>query len=320
MITVNDNTIEITASYFFGHGQGITAYQKDLLSDMFGTIYNNQKIIVNAFDGENIERSGFLDYLLWACQEFNIPFESVTIITPNATLTSKFNISIVPLTIFYSAKTYLGGSFQRNIDAKFVGVSIGKFNPNRFRLIYELDSAFPNDNFLIFHPSPTLVKQFYNNINGIYTKELSWLESKKFDVDLIYSDTLNTNAVNWQDSYSSYHNIWDKFDIEIIAETDTNTNYWFTEKTGRCLATGKPFLLLAGTGSLKTLQDFGFKTFNEVLDESYDNEKSSIHRINKIILSLMKLYQSFDRNNKINRMYEIAQHNITLYNKKYVHT
>ena len=144
--------------------------------------------------------------------------------------------------------------------------------------------------------------------------------NQKFDVDLIYSDTLNTNAVNWQDSYSSYHNIWDKFDIEIIAETDTNTNYWFTEKTGRCLATGKPFLLLAGTGSLKTLQDFGFKTFNEVLDESYDNEKSSIRRINKIILSLMELYQSSNRNNKINRMYEIAQHNITLYNKKYVHT
>jgi hypothetical protein len=315
MIKVTNNTIEIEARYFAGQESGFSDFDKDILSDAFEKIYTNQQIIINASDGENIERCGLIDYLEWACQEFNIPHSSIFIITPNTKLISKFVSCVIPLHIFNSAKYYITQSFERQSNTKFVGASIGRFSPSRFRLIYELDQAFTNDTFLIFHPLPESVKKFYTNTNDTYKKELSWLESKKFDIDLVYPSELSINAIEWKDSYNNYHNIWNKFDIEIVAETDPNSNFWFTEKTARCIATGKPFLLLSGCRSLKILQDRGYTTFDEIIDESYDNETIPTRRISKIISSLTELYQSPDRASKINQLYQIAQHNITHYKK-----
>jgi len=315
MISVTANEITILARFFSGQESGFTDFYKDILSDVFAKTYTNQQIIINAGDGENIERCGLIDYLEWACQEFNIPHSSIFIITPNTKLISKFVSRVIPLYIFNSAKYYFTHSFERQPNTKFVGVSIGRFSPSRFRLIYELDQAFTDDTFLIFHPSSESVKNFYTNINDIYKKELSWLESKKFDIDLVYPNELSVKTVSWKDSYNNYHNIWNKFDIEIVAETDPNSNFWFTEKTSRCIATGKPFLLLAGRGSLKILQDRGYTTFDKIIDESYDNETVPTRRISKIISSLKELYQSPNRASKIDQLYQIAQHNITQYKK-----
>ena len=92
------------------------------------------------------------------------------------------------------------------------------------------------------------------------------------------------------------------------------SDFWFTEKTARCLATGKPFALVAGTGSLQRLRDMGFKTFNSVLDESYDLETTPTRRINRLILSLKELYNS---QAGIEKLQEIAQENINIY-KDYI--
>jgi hypothetical protein len=309
MISVSDSNIDIPACFFTGQESGFSEFHKDLLSDIFANTYTGQKITVNAGDGENIERCGLVEYLEWACQEFDIAQSSIHIITPNRKLNSNFVNCVISLLIFKSAKQHIIGPFERQANAKFVGTSIGRFAPARFRLVYELDQAFINDSFLIFQPRLNLVKNFYASTKNIYKKELSWIESKKFDIDV----DLGVNRMHWKDSYNNYHNIWNKFDIEIVAETDPHSNYWFTEKTARCIVTGKPFLLLAGNGSLKALQNFGFKTFSDVLDETYDNEVVPTRRINKMIASLNELYTSPDRDQKIDQLYEIAKHNITHY-------
>ena len=46
---------------------------------------------------------------------------------------------------------------------------------------------------------------------------------------------------------------------------------------------GQPFMLAATYGSLKYLRDYGFKTFSDCWDESYDMMSDSIERMNKII-------------------------------------
>jgi hypothetical protein len=124
-----------------------------------------------------------------------------------------------------------------------------------------------------------------------------------------------TGAIgNWRSqSLMTYKNIWSKFQIEIVSETDAFSNWWFTEKTARCLATGKPFLLLAGTGSLGYLRKMGFETYNSVIDESYDLAKTPTERINKIVECLLELYQSADKDQRIQDLNSIAQRNIEAY-------
>ena len=50
-----------------------------------------------------------------------------------------------------------------------------------------------------------------------------------------------------------------------------------------------PFVLVAPAGSLEYMREYGFKTFNSVFDESYDQETDDIRRIEKVTTLLKDL-------------------------------
>jgi hypothetical protein len=52
-----------------------------------------------------------------------------------------------------------------------------------------------------------------------------------------------------------------------------------TEKSLRPIAIGQPFILAATAGSLEYLRSYGFKTFGDVWDESYDAIKDPEQRL-----------------------------------------
>ena len=307
MISVNKSYIEIQARHF---GTSFTYYHKELLCDLIGNYYSGQKIFVYATDGENLEVVGFLDFLESLCNQFDIPKSSIIIKTFGMYTNREFTHQPIPLHIFED-RSAVNGIYERDSQSKFVGCTIRRFNPTRLRLVFELDQAFPNDSFLIFHPPYETVKKFYENISGAYANELLWLEKKKFDLDLSFPQN-SVNGILFTDAITSYKNIWNKFDIEVVSETDAFGNRWFTEKTSRCLATGKPFVLLSGEHSLKILQDKGYQTFGSVIDESYDKEKVLSKRISAIISSLKELYLSSDKHQRINQLYSIAKQNINV--------
>ena len=56
-----------------------------------------------------------------------------------------------------------------------------------------------------------------------------------------------------------------------------------TEKTFKAIALEMPFVLVAPAGSLAYLREYGFQTFGDVFDESYDLELDDIRRIEKVI-------------------------------------
>jgi len=74
------------------------------------------------------------------------------------------------------------------------------------------------------------------------------------------------------------------FDIQIIPETlfDTEKTH-LTEKSLKPIAMGQPFIIVGCPHSLEYLRSYGFKTFNNLWDESYDTEVSSTIRFEKII-------------------------------------
>jgi hypothetical protein len=94
----------------------------------------------------------------------------------------------------------------------------------------------------------------------------------------------NNNQVD--STYSAKIDIDDAVNsaVHIVAETlfDTEKIY-LTEKVFKPMVMSQPFILFAPPGSLQYLKDYGFKTFDNCWDESYDKELDSEIRMNKLL-------------------------------------
>ena len=78
--------------------------------------------------------------------------------------------------------------------------------------------------------------------------------------------------------------------IEVVLETLFDDQRWhLTEKTLRPIATGQPFMLAATPGSLQYLRSYGFKTFNELIDESYDTIVDPVERLAAISAEMQRI-------------------------------
>jgi len=68
--------------------------------------------------------------------------------------------------------------------------------------------------------------------------------------------------------------------IYVITETVGDYPYpYFSEKTWKAMITGCPFMMVNACNSLAKLRDFGFKTFANWWDESYDTKTTVADRI-----------------------------------------
>jgi len=78
--------------------------------------------------------------------------------------------------------------------------------------------------------------------------------------------------------------------IEVVLETlfDSQKNH-LTEKILRPIACGKPFILAATPNSLQYLRDYGFKTFSNIIDETYDTINDPIVRLEYIIAEMSRI-------------------------------
>ena len=62
-----------------------------------------------------------------------------------------------------------------------------------------------------------------------------------------------------------------------------------TEKTFKAIALEMPFVLVAPAGSLEYLREYGFQTFADIFDESYDTETDDIRRVEQVTKLLKDL-------------------------------
>ena len=307
-VIINDTDIVIFAEYFAIKDN--TCANKEWLLDIFSTHYTDQHITVNADDGENLTASGFLEFLETVCATFNIDKKSVVINTHNPQLCEPSTFCTKTLGVFVGAGDSIP-QFTKDISqAQFVGSIIGRFTPTRMRLAYELDQAFPDDNFIIFQS-----RNWWHHepFTEIYKTEQEWFANRTFDTNLV--STARSGRIPPGDALQNYPNCWNQYQIEVVCETDPFGDFWFTEKTAKPLATGKPFLLVAGPGSLDRIKEMGIETFGSVIDESYDQEPTPTKRIQAIVNSLQMLYNDTNKSEKIAEMYRIAERNQEHYKK-----
>jgi len=78
--------------------------------------------------------------------------------------------------------------------------------------------------------------------------------------------------------------------LYLVTETvATGRRHHLTEKTFKPIAMGMPFVLVAPQGSLEYLRSYGFKTFGDFWDESYDTIADDNQRIAAVAKTLADL-------------------------------
>ena len=136
--------------------------------------------------------------------------------------------------------------FENNLDSK--GIISARFNLNKERHNY-LNSRFLNS-VPINLPDDyekNYQKTFVSNDRYINRK---WFEESKFSIvteTIFYEDTV-----------------------------------FLTEKTLKPIMYGHPFIILSTPNTLKYLQSKGYETFDDIFDESYDNELDHDKRFKKV--------------------------------------
>lgn len=116
--------------------------------------------------------------------------------------------------------------------------------------------------------------------------------------------------------------LYNKSKVLLVVETTCGTKsettcemhdeFFVTEKTVKALLTGIPFVLCGSYNFLKNLKALGFRTYNEIWDESYDQ----ILNVDERMLTLVNTLNDIDRllwdETVIDKCKQIAYHNKSL--------
>jgi hypothetical protein len=122
------------------------------------------------------------------------------------------------------------------------------------------------------------------------------------------------NIVNSNYSADFDYNDYNTTDVEVVLETlFDDDRIHLTEKSLRPIACNQPFILMATHGSLEYLRKYGFKTFDGIIDESYDSIEDPQQRMLAVI-SAMKKIVSWSESERYSNMQKIQE--ITNYNQQ----
>jgi hypothetical protein len=137
-------------------------------------------------------------------------------------------------------------------------------------------------------------------------KNTQWKPSNKLE------NFFNTSTAHAASSASFETVNYNSTDIEIVLETlFDDSRLHLTEKSLRPIACGQPFILAGTHGSLRYLRNYGFKTFEDVWEETYDLIEDPQDRLTQIV-ALMQQIARWDADTKSKKMQiaqQIADHN-----------
>lgn len=160
--------------------------------------------------------------------------------------------------------------FAENSVIRFGGIDMGKRDYNRL----SIEQTNDGDRFKSWAPLPGYEKYFISL------------------GELIPLKTMNQARIT----------------VAVETQIDYLDSFFYTEKTIKCLLTGAPFVCYGNQHHLKNFRNLGFKTYNEVWDESYDDILDPVERGDAVI-KLLKSLKDFDWKTAKSKLLEIKHHN-----------
>ena len=142
-----------------------------------------------------------------------------------------------------------------------------------------------------------------NNIKEFCNIRFAPVDDNVHYFDHIYNNqkwTIHTNLESYYDlntfdstasaDYTSLDYITSN--IEVVLETlFDDDRLHLTEKTLRPIACRQPFILMATHGSLDYLHRYGFETFGNLIDETYDTIVDPVARMSAVVTEMKRITQ-----------------------------
>jgi hypothetical protein len=143
-------------------------------------------------------------------------------------------------------------------------------------------------------------------------------------IDRIQGRNFRIQKTHYQSDNASAeleYDLWTSAFWHVVSETCyyEKTNH-LTEKIFKPIASRQPFILLGSAGSLQYLKQYGFQTFSDFIDESYDLEQDPEKRMDMVVEQIKRLTSltSSQLKSMYDRMLPILEHNFRhFYNTLY---
>ena len=162
-------------------------------------------------------------------------------------------------------------------------------------------------------PKDILPKQYWSSSVDLNTLPRIEIDTHNLNDKQGFDTSFSSNWIHYQETF-----------LSIVSETifTESENIFFSEKICKPLINLHPFILMSTPFSLYKLKEFGFKTFDGFIDESYDQEENDLKRMQMIFDELDKFRNKSDKELKDwwKEILPILEHNqktfINMGNKK----
>ena len=169
-----------------------------------------------------------------------------------------------------------------------------------------------NQPFKIFlGDNENILNRFSNyNINKEITLPLKSEYCSKEELDyLSWSTMIEPDKNNFINSKLSLVAETTFFDWELNATDNFKTNQIFlSEKTGRCLLYGHPFIILTNVDAINALKNLGFRTFDGLFEESYAEIPNDYDRLEYATIKSVEVIKNWSNLDKL-KLKDILIHN-----------
>jgi hypothetical protein len=221
----------------------------------------------------------------------------------------------IPIHLVKQGNRAVDGFVEHNLDKYFVYRLTTEFN--RARLAYTADgiSTFPKTFKYLFlngtrrHNREEMFKELIERdiLNQSIHSFIDYRIPDRTELDVKpIIDWPNANFhedFRFENFYPPHY--WHT-EFSLALETAPNETF-VTEKTYKPLLVGHPFLVVGGQYTLRHLHAFGFKTFGDLIDESYDSLEYPGERLRAVAAEVERLVKSDVK--LVEPTQEIRQHN-----------
>jgi hypothetical protein len=264
----------------------------ELTSKIIHSMQKDGNVYLHTKEGKNGEVNGLYKILDDLCKYWGWDKQSITIETANYFSShDEYNVIFSGFHANHPAKFFsttdpLASEWTRE---KLYGMFIARPDVNRIRAVHlHKKFKYSDQGLTSFHGDlfefmgyPDLVDYFMHS--GQTYQEMISIKPYSDIGPLMKSPIMPPyNSIGWGPTYS-------KIAIDLVCEVTTQAgNVDFSEKTMRPIYHKRPFLIIGPPNTLIVLRKLGFKTFEGIIPEDYD-QLQGIPRVDRVFSILQKL-------------------------------
>jgi len=284
---------------------------------------NGGAVITDAFVEEVPSNDGeYCKLIIDRCAALSIPIifyypsECESTFSSSYYPTRDYVAGRIPIHLVKQGNRTVDGFVEHNLDKYFVYRLLTEFN--RARLAYTADGVDLHNKshkFLFLNGTSRMNREaMFDSLRELDLLKYSIHSFIDYRIPDGHRPYNIKPVVDWPDAnlhedfrFENFYplHFWNT-EFTLALETAPN-EVFVTEKTFKPLLVGHPFLAIGGRFQLRHLHALGFKTFDNVVDESYDNAEYPLERQRLVIKELQRICN--DNINLLDNTYDIRMHN-----------